>query len=419
MRTVLRAARLIDGTGRVLGGHPTVTVEGQRIASVGQQSEEGDAPGSDGEALDFPDGTILPGLIDMHAHVTGSGGDDAMGDAISDSDEIRLLRAAVNVQTAVKSGVTTIRDCGSPNSVIFPLKDAIRRGIVVGPRLVASGAVITIKGGHCYFFGREANGAAEIKEAVRKQVECGADFIKVMATGGLMTKSGHSAMQYTLAELREAVAEAKRAGKRIAFHCLSKEGVRLAAEAMPDTIEHAYFFEGDRIAHDPKIAEMVARRGIYVTVAQAFGYRALRPGFRSVHPDVVEQLRAVRDAIIATYRDMWRLGIPLLSGPDAGWWHVGFDDYPWSLRLMVEEIGLSPKEAIESGTRVAASALGMGDQIGTLEKGKVADVVVVQGNPLEDVKALEDVRLVMVDGRVVHRLHGGQRPLSSRAESRG
>jgi len=395
---VVKASRVIDGKGGEPLTNQAVVVQDGWIRDIKPWGDESIASlNQEAEVIDIEGATLLPGLIDAHLHLTLNA-DRSPAEKPTDvppqSDESILLRAVGNAQAALRVGVTTVCDCGGSNHLIFALRDAIKGGVIQGPRVIASGSPIRISEGHGGFIGREANSAEEVRQAVVEQVEAGADFIKIMATGG----GGNPDSEYGPEELEAATAEARRLGVRIAAHCHGTVGIKDAVEAGVTRIEHCTFLEQDASVFNSDIAEAIVQRGIYVCPTNTVDYRNWQTLGDSA--EGAEKL-APRAQIIPTWRELLRYGVKFVAGSDAGVSQVFCDDYALIMELMVGELGMSPRQAILAGTKVAAEALGMEDEIGTLEVGKRADIIAVSGNPLEDITALRQVRLVMLGGNVV------------------
>lgn len=403
---IIRAARMIAGKGGEPLTNQAIVVQDGRIRDIKPWGDESVALlGQEAEIIDVKGATFLPGLIDAHVHLTLNADFFSADKKPTDvppkeSDESILLRAVGNAQAALRVGVTTVCDCGAPNHLIFALREAIRGGVIEGPRVIASGNVITTEEGHGSSVGRViATSSKEVRQAVVEQVEAGADFIKMMVTGGGGKDPGSS--QYSLAELQAATAEARRLGKRVAVHCHGTMGIKDAVEAGVTRIEHCSFVKPDVPDFDPEfdsdIAEAIVRKGIYVCPTNTVDYRQMHMLGDS---EKVKKL-APRAQLNKIWRELLRHGVKLIAGSDAGCSQVFCDDYALIMELMVGELGMSPLQAILAGTKVTAEALGMEDEIGILEVGKRADIIAVSGNPLEDITALRQVRLVMLGGKVV------------------
>jgi len=399
--TVVRPSRIIDGSGARPLDNWAAVIQGDRIRDIRPWDSNWVAElGPEAKVIELDGATLLPGFIDSHVHLTmdanyfSADGEDAP--ATHPDDTALLLRAVGNAQAALRAGVTTLCDCGGPNQILFALRQAIRDGLLMAPSLFASGGVITTEGGHGAFLGREAKGVKEVRQAVAQQAEAGADFIKVMATGGGGDKAHQS--QFGLAELEAIVDEARRWGLRVAAHCHGTAGIRDAVGAGVSRIEHCTFVEQGVPGFDAAIAETIAKKGVYVCPTNTVDYRQMQ---RVGDAEKVKQM-APRAQLNVTWRKLLDAGVTFIAGSDAGVSQIFCDDYALILELMVRELGMSPMDAILAGTRIAAEAMGIDDEIGTLEVEKRADMVAVEGDPLLDISALRRVRLVMARGQVAH-----------------
>ena len=403
MRTVLTADRLIDGTGRPPLARAALVIEDGRVEGIAT-GDDVDAALEGADRVDVGGGSILPGFVEMHTHMHCSADVDPFTDLATDSHEALLLRSARAMRLALGSGVTTLRDLGSRNEVAFAVRQAVRDGIIPGPRMLVAGTPITTTGGHCHMFGTEANSAEQVVAAVRGQVKRGADWIKVMATGGRFTpRTNPRQPQYPVETLRAAVEDAARLEVRVAAHCHAATGVRNAVEAGVKNLIHATWLSPDPEAgfeYDPEIADMIAAKGLFVdpTVATLHLRNARTPG-------MAEQGSPFGDleTRYEILRDMRERGVRFVAGLDSGMNEVHFDDFAWIPQLMVEKVGMSPMEAIVCATSTSAECLEILDETGTLEPGKRADAVIVRGDPSVDIKALHQVDTVVKAGQVVKR----------------
>ena len=394
--TTYLAAHVFDGVETTIEDG-FVTVEDGVITAVGRQSDLGSAASS---AVDLGDATILPGLINMHTHMTFSADRDVLGNALNDSHEMKMVRAIENLRKAIRSGVTTVRDCGAPNEVAFALRTASENGIIEAPHIWAAGQVLTSTGGHCYYIGVEVDSVEDIKKAVRNQVKAGADFIKVMATGGGLTPNTYPEnAQFSQDELVALADDSRRLDRKIAAHCHGTPGIRNAIAAEVTTIEHCSFMVPNGVEYEDDVAAGVAEKGIYVCPTLSTGERA-RQAAVSAGQTIPERWAGVREKRIDNLRRMDDLGIKFVSGNDAGVTLTTFDDFQLDLEMLVEFIGFSSEKAIASATSVAAEAIGR-DDFGTLEEGKRADILAVNGNALHDIGKLRDIQLVIKAGDVV------------------
>ncbi|HMP40089.1 MAG TPA: amidohydrolase family protein [Roseiflexaceae bacterium] len=393
MTITYTAARLYTALSEAIIEHGAVTLDGNQIIYAGPAVA---APG--GTTIDLGDVTLLPGLIDMHVHLTFSASDTVLEDYLSDTDELRLLRGAENARRAVLAGITTVRECGGRNAHVFALREAVQRGVLLGPRIIAAGASITTTGGHCWFFGLEADTADDLRRAVRAQVKAGADFIKVMATGGALTPHTNPvAPQYDEAVLQALVADARRMGMRVSAHCHGTEGIINAAHAGVTTIEHCSFQSDAGLIYDEATAQAVLAAGCYVCPTLAIGERAAHGDLPAGHP-LVRYRHEIWPQRVANLRRLYAMGIPFVSGSDAGVTLTPIEDFAYNLTLLVDAIGLTPHAALATATTQAALALGRPD-LGALAPGMAADLLAVYGNPLEDMAALLDVACVVAQGQ--------------------
>jgi imidazolonepropionase-like amidohydrolase len=262
---LIKTKGLVDVEHETILPNAFVLVEGDNISAVGSQKDlgSGEAPG---DVVDLSDKYVLPGLINSHAHLCMPADGTPLAALSTETNEIWLLTAARNARKALMSGVTTVRDCGDRDGLIFQLRRAIEKGLTEGPRIVQSGSFITMTGGHAYQEGREVDGVEEIVKAVRQSFKEGADFIKVMATGGGTPGTYPEFASFSVPELSAAVETAHRIGKTVAAHCRGIPGICNAIEAGIDHIEHACFELPEFVLQfDPAIADRIAASGIYVT----------------------------------------------------------------------------------------------------------------------------------------------------------
>jgi imidazolonepropionase-like amidohydrolase len=296
-----------------------------------------------------------------------------------------------------------MRDLGAKNEVVFPLKQAIENGIIPGPRMMVAGTPITTTGGHCNMFGTEANTADEMVAAIRGQFKLGADCIKIMSTGGGFTPGTNVlAAQYPVETLRAAVVDAERLNLRVSAHCHAAVGVRNCVDAGIHCLIHSSWLaedEAELFDYSPDYADMIAEKGIFVDPTLALGrLNELRSADGKVPPAGAFALTERRFEIL---RDMWDRGVKFVTGMDSGMTNANFDDFAYIPEVMVQDMGITPMEAILSATQVSADCLGLLDEIGTLEVGKAADVLIINGNPAEDIKTLHDVNTIVKGGELI------------------
>ena len=403
---VIEAKALIDGTGARAIDHPVVVTRGRHISIIDRQGQIALPEGPNVHHYSFPDGYLLPGLIDSHTHlmfgVAGASYEDVIE---NDSDEVMLLRAAQNAMIHLKAGVTTLRENGARNKVTFNLREGARRGYVTAPRMLLCGRPVTVTGGHFYWCNQQADGVEGVRAAVRELVKDGADHIKIMASGGGTAITDLRRPSYTVEELRAIVDEAHNMGKPTTAHCLATGSIVNALDAGVDMIEHAGFIEPDgSYKFDPYVAERIAKQGTYISPTVQTGYRGMeallnkqeREGLTPIEEERLEWTKAKCDSQMEflgrLYKD-WQ--VPIVSGTDA---ISAFGDYCIGLEIMAEA-GMSNLEVIRSSTNLNAHALGAGEIVGSIEVGKDADLIVVDKNPLEDIKALRTMTMVMRMGK--------------------
>ena len=403
----IHAGRLLDGTGAPAAADRVVRVEGPRIAAVGG-AHEAAPPGE--QRLSFPNGTLLPGLIDCHTH-TNMPGDGRRGEDVhaGDDDPTRLLRAAQNVEHALETGVTTVCDCGGWHGTTFQLKEGIRQGLVRGPRLLAAGRPITVTGGHCWFMGSEANGVDGVRLAARQLIKEGADFLKVMATGGSTLGTDPFRPAFTAAELVAIVDEGHRRGRSVAAHCRSNVAMRMVVEAGFDVIMHGWFADeqGARV-FDERLADTIAERGVRVNPTLHITRSRIpilqeRVDNGIATPEesaLLERMRTSHAAAVEHTGRLFSHGVRLMAGSDCGWGSYPFGRFDLELAAMVEA-GLTPAQAIAAATGGNADALGIAGAVGTIAPCKEADLLVVEGRPDERISDIAQVLAVVKAGRVV------------------
>ncbi|MEV4336962.1 amidohydrolase family protein [Streptomyces sp. NPDC049590] len=401
-RLLITADRVWDGAAAAPVRHGFVLLDGDRIAAVGRRADLGDGDATAGPRLDLPGATLMPGLIDAHVHLTLSGSDvpvrDYQREARAGAAAL-AVRAVVNLRAAVEAGVTTVRDLGTLNEVAFPLRAAVADGRIPGPRVLTSGRPITVTGGHCHWFSHECDSPTDIRRAVRTQVRDGADWIKLMVSGGNLTpRTNPIRPQFSAEEVRACVDESDRLGRPVATHAYDPLSIRRAAAAGARTIEHCLFETADGIAYDPATADLMAARSIAFVPTISGALHRMRDGTDLIAPRFRDRHQRVREV----FRLLLAAGVPLLAGSDAGVPHRTFAGFPADLAALVGEdgIGLTRRQALVAATSGAAAGLGIEDA-GVLTPGHRADLLAVDGDPLHDIGALLRPRLVVAAGRPV------------------
>jgi imidazolonepropionase-like amidohydrolase len=373
-RLRIHVGRLVDGVSDDVVADAAMLIVDRVIAEVGPDAS---VPSPEGTRLfDFPAATALPGLIDTHVHLTLSADDDPIARLTAESDQDLVTRGCVNAERLLRSGVTTAFDRGARNDTIFAVRDALDRGVGLGPRLLVSGRPITPTGGHTHHMHGEADGAADVERAVGVLADQGVDGIKIVATGGMLTPGSiPSEPTYPTDVLRAAADEAHRRGLRVTAHAHGVEGMWRCVEADIDSIEHATMLDAaGRWAFDPELA------------------RAMRDRDMAAVPGVADSLD--------NSERLYEAGVRLIVGTD-----VGVDGTDWTSEILRElralvTIGLTPLAAIRAATSEAARHVGRGD-IGALEAGRAADVLIVAGAADREISAVARPQLVIAHGTVI------------------
>jgi imidazolonepropionase-like amidohydrolase len=398
----ITADRLFDGTGAATLLRPTVKVMDDCIDTV----ERGLLPPATchGDRHDFPGCTILPGLIDTHVHLVMSAletNEAIIAQVERESDEELLARALANARAALDSGLTTVRDCGGRGRVVQQVRDLIRQGKAEGPDVLACGAPITTRTGHCHWLGLIADTTAEVRNAAERMLAEDADFLKVMATGGNMTPSSDPMRaQYGLDALALIADLGRKAGKHAAAHVLSQAALPGVVAARYRTIEHCdWRVEEFRYQFNPDLARRMIDQDQWAGLTMSgLARRAFLPQIQQNPSGPVRRL----DMRFACERQMLDFGVRYTLHSDAGVRLTPIDRLDLGLRAAQIELRLSPAEILVAVTRSPATALGLSDR-GVLQPGKRADLLIVEGDPLQDLSCMQHVRAVMKAGRWLQR----------------
>jgi imidazolonepropionase-like amidohydrolase len=387
---LLRADRLLpDADGPVIADGAVLAVAG-RIAAAGPWARVSREAPSDVRLVELGDRTLLPGLVDCHVHLAMDGSVTSTVSELTATDAELACRMVNSARRLLDAGVTTARDLGCRGAVAATIRDAVRDGLVPGPRLQVANAPITVTGGHAWAMGGEADGALEVVREVRIRAKQRTDVVKIMSTGGFMTAGSRPwHARYTVEELRACVEEAHRLGMPVTTHALGVEGIRRAVEAGVDMIEHCGWVTEDGSRFDPDIARRIAERGIVVCPTMN----------TACLPDPYFCPWDEREALIANLRAMREAGIELVAGTDAGIGLVPFENYADGLDVLADA-GMSAREVIGAATHRAAMACGLGAVTGRLDTGLAADVVAVPGDPTEDIGVLHRPTCTLAAGRM-------------------
>lgn len=366
----------------------TLILNGPRIESLCRNTAL--APGDRRVAIPLPGMTAIPGLIDAHVHMVLNP-ERSSPPGAAEAPDLEAMRA--RAAAMVRAGITTARDLGGGAWAEIDLRDAIARGECPGPRLLCSGQPITCPGGHCHFWGGEAADLAAAARLIDRQLERGADLIKVMATGGRFTRgSTPAAAQFDTATLTEMVAYARDRGLPVAAHCHGTPGIEAAARAGVHSIEHCSWVGEAGWASDyrPEVVELMVAAGTWVSPTINLGWQRLLNSKSTTPERMGAALTAMRGA-----------GVPIMASTDAGIPGVFHHQLPQALAVFAAVAGLTPPEVLRYATSAAASGLGLAGKTGQLVESFAADVLVVDGDPLEDLGALDRPAGVWAEGRQV------------------
>ena len=387
MRTHITDGTILDGTGSAPQTGLAVGLEDGHIKAVAAAGQFGsDWSGPDVQVIDATGQTIIPGLINMHDHLAMR---DLIGNPIwvVEAGVVELtLNAVRNSLTALRRGWTTIRDLGAPFGIGLKMRDLIAAGRLPGPRVVACGAPIVVTGGHGWPICLEADGPDAVRQAARQQLKEGADYIKVMASGDPHAMPGfeQTIPEMSLPEIRAAFEEAQLRGKPTATHCMGTIALANVLEAGVDTVEHGFYLNDE-------LAERMARQGASLDpTLSSYGIQTINPKRQrgeKWNADHQVLLQPMRDAFEAALRN----DVRIVVGTDTG----GF--FAEELALM-REYGMAPMATLVAATLNAAEAMKMGDRLGSIDEGKIADLVILGSDPLADPYAIEDVVWVIKDG---------------------
>jgi imidazolonepropionase-like amidohydrolase len=404
----IRVGLLVDGTGAQPLKNAAILIDGERIIAIGPDAQVANPQCA--ETLEFASHTLVPGLVDCHSHLNLPGDGTNIEGAAAEGDDMLLLRSAENARSTLQAGITTLRDNGARHRTTFSVKEAIRRRIISGPRLSISGRPITMIGGHCWPFGGEANGVDGLRQAVRQMVKEGADWIKLMATGGGTANTLPYRPSFTLDELRAAVETAHSASRLTAAHCSCTAGMVNALDAGIDMIIHGNFNDPDgHFALDRDVARRIADQGVWVNPTLHVNRVRLwrleqfareRPLTDFETAELGRQRRSYGDRC-ENFQGLLAAGVKVVAGSDSGWSYYNFGGFVHEIEAMASA-GLGVAAAFRSATLDSAESMGLARDVGSLEVGKLADLLVIDGDPTVDVAALSRVVGVFLGGaRVV------------------
>jgi imidazolonepropionase-like amidohydrolase len=391
---IIHAGHMLDvKTGRTLND-VWIVIEGDKISRVGAAAEQG------ANIIELPNATLLPGLIDAHTHLTGDTNFGYQELGVSIPKE--ALIGAKNARITLEAGFTTVRNVGASGYTDVALRDAINEGMVPGPRMIVSGPPLGITGGHCdnnllpYEYHAKSDGAADgiegVQHKVREVIKYGADVVKICATGGVLSKGDDPrASQYTLEEMKAIVADAHRLGRKVAAHAHGAQGILWASEAGVDSIEHASYIDDAAI-------QMMKSKGTYLVPTLYLGDWMTENAAKIGLPEMyAAKMRTIIPIARANIKKAFDAGVKVAFGTDAAVYPHGLNAHEFAVYV---KMGMSPVQAIQTATVSAADLLGWSDRIGSVEAGKFADIVAVNGDPTKDVTLLQNPVFVMKGGVV-------------------
>lgn len=394
----LSGAQVITCTGQAIADG-RVIIEGQKITAVGSSAHVAIPEGA--LEIDLSGKTIMPGLIDAHVHLDMHGMPDTYHESLVE-DKLRTIRASIEMANTVRSGITTVRNCGSANYIDIAVKRAVDEGLVTGPRILASGKIICmLTAGSEYFKGlyREADGVDENRRAAREQLKEGADLLKVMATGAIMNPGGTpGAPHLNVEEIRAVVEEGEKTGKHTAAHAHGAEGIKNAIKAGVRSIEHGTLADDEAL-------KMMANQGVFLISTLCSNFWMLNGSARNGIPHFMfQKAEEVSKIRIENLHRALQAGVQVAMGTDAGTPYNYHGRNAMELIQYVDKKIMDPMQALMASTKVAADALGLLPDIGTLEPGKQADILILNADPLQDIHCLLDldnIHCVLKAGHVV------------------
>ena len=408
---IILCNNIIDGISDTPIKNKAILIDGSKISGVGPRNEIKQPMGADADIYDFSNSTVMPGMIDAHTHHNGFG-DGRLGDELVKlPDEILVLNSARNARKSLFSGVTTIRENGPKNKTMLELRKNIVRGDQIGPRMMLCGRPISIIGGHMGYFGSQVTGEIQSRAMVRQLIKEGADYIKITATGGSTITSDPLRPAFNLDELKAITEEAHKFNKLTAAHCTSTEGIKLSVQADVDMIIHSVFKEpnGDN-RFDNKTAELMASKGVYVNPTLHVFRSQIWAKQKSMadKPENKEDILALDiekkefERRVDDVNKLIEFGAKVITGSDSSWGDYQLGNTAYEVECL-ELAGLSRSKSIKSVTSESAVSIGVDQSVGTLEKGKEADILVLEKDPYDDIDNLWRVQDVFLRGTIIKR----------------
>ena len=383
---IVRAGVFYDGSLEKPRHNVDIHIVDGRVATITSAGE--------GTASDRKAACVTPGLVNAHVHLEMSGQPDVQSLATAFTPGQRLLDAVANARKSLQAGVTTARDVGSSHGIAMDVRDAINAGKISGPRMRAAGACLCMTGGHGWFLGRQVDGPWDGRKAVREQLLAGADCIKVMATGGVLTKGAVPGNAQLLPEELEAViSEAHRHGMRVASHAIGTEGIKNALRAGVDSIEHGHMLDDEAL-------ELFHKYSAYLVPTLTAPTCILEHMDGSGQPAyVLEKAAIVNEAMVRNLRRAFEAGVKIAGGSDAGTPFNYHENYAYEVELMHSIMGMTPQQALHAATATAAELVGL--HRGILAPGEPADLLLLEADIGSNVRALRSLQAVFKNGQLV------------------
>jgi imidazolonepropionase-like amidohydrolase len=411
-KNVIKGGTVIDGTGRSPFEKGLVVVEGSKIGFVGKEGDIDLPQGEDVEVIDVEGKTVMPGLIDSHVHIYTNGESSEFTSLpIRDNPLTRAMKCIPRLKRDLEMGITTLRDGGSGWGWLeVALRDAINRGDIAGPRFFATGYHLTVTGGHGYFLppwlanipvhpeqsSVHCDGPDEWRKAARLQIYNGVDCLKLVASRDVISPGIATAPQATREELKAAIDEAHKMGKKALVHAQGREAIMNAIEAGADSIVHGFWI-------DEECAEMMVKRDVYLESTNLYVRGIMDKGKGDLPDWMVQKATECWKDKERNFGMLLEKGVKISFGSDTGVPYIQHGNNARELSMFVE-LGMEPMQAIIAATKTAAEAIGIDNMVGTIETGKIADIIVVEGDPLEDINILHEenrIKMVMKEGVVV------------------
>jgi imidazolonepropionase-like amidohydrolase len=409
---VIKGGVLIDGTGRSPIEKSVVVVEGSRITAIGKEREITLPSGKDVKVINAEGKTVMPGLIDSHVHIYTDGESKEFYSLPIYNNHLTLaMKSIPRLKRTLEMGITTLRDGGSGwNWLEVALRDAINRGDIPGPRYFATGYHLTVTGGHGYFLPPwlanmpvhpeqstiHCDGPDQWRRAARLNIYNGTDNVKVVASRDIISTGIATAPQATREELKAAIDEAHKMGKRAIAHAQGPAAIMNAIEAGADSIVHGFFI-------NEECADMMVKKNVYLESTNLYMRMIIEKGVGDLPDWMVQKAKECWEDRAKNFKMLLKKGVKISLGSDAGVPYIRQGDNARELSVFVE-LGMSPMEAIVAATKTAAEAIGVSDKVGTLEKGKIADIIIIDGSPLENIDVLHEenkIQMVMKEGKIV------------------